>query len=154
MFWLVWQQAGLKPHKRKENTMAAYSIMFRLCENIVGKNDKIIQRYECNLPHGSFVQECFCNAFNDKSEFDIEAFAKEELGDWIGSVKAIPWINEFFEDVTFIAIQVIPAKGHNLTYGRKAAFYRFANGQMTDGFGEGFSQQILTAPDGTRLFVN
>ena len=133
--------------------MAKYSILYTCHEIQIDNNDNFIKEYKTNLPHGKQIADTFCNQWNkDAKDFMLDLINKDCF-DRFESCKMKALKNK--TDTT-LAIECIAKPGKQITQKVKDALNDFMSAQFSDGWGEGMFGliNVMTAPDGTRFYVD
>ena len=130
--------------------MSAFNYLYAVHEVQVDKNDNLIAEFEDNLPHHSFIMDEMCKSWND---MHMEQYYDGILKNKILSAKMIP---DIIDGTSCAKINIIGKSGVRFTQKVKDAIVEQTSAQMCDGWGEGFFgyANIMTAPDGTRLYVD
>lgn len=133
--------------------MAEIISLYTCHEVIVDNNDNILEYHETNLPHGDFIAEEFCKKWNEDADKFLLEFMNKELDNRIESCIAKP--RKTNDGTTTVAVHIKAKPGKQLTTKIKNTAWDYMSAQYSDGWGEGFFGMIniMTAPDGTRLYV-
>lgn len=133
--------------------MAVIKSLYTLHEIVVDNNDEFVKEYEVDLPHGDFIVEEMCKAWNADADKFILEFMNNECDNRIESCYMKPFKNNNGEST--VAVHIKAKEGKQLTGKIKSAVWDFMDGQYSDGWGEGFFGliNVMTAPDGTRFYV-
>ena len=132
--------------------MAKFTSLYECREVILDDNGDYVEEYEENLPHGDFIVNWFCNAWNKDADKFILDILNRDIGDCIETC----YMRKYKDDTkTILAIDFVMKKGKRLTQKVKNEIIDWIDGQYSDGWGEGMFgyANVMTAPDGTKFIV-
>jgi len=135
--------------------MAKLTSLYTCHEIVVDKNDDFVKAYETNLPHADFIVKEFIDRWNK----DADAFLLKYLNEQVAKDKIESCYAKKFRTTNgecTIAVEIVAKPGVALRSEMKQEIFDWIGSQYSDGWGEGFFGMIniMTAPDGTRLYVD
>ena len=130
-------------------TMSKLKYLHALTESIVNDNCDILADYQYSLPHDEQICKEICDDFN---KAHIERFFDGILKDKIKSCR-MRCIKD--EETTLAIIDIEGIEGFRMSQKRRNAVWEQMEGQMCDGWGEGFFGfgNVMKASDGTQFIV-
>ena len=127
-------------------------------EIIVDNNNNFVKEHCKNLPHDQFIKDEFCKQFNKAVHDYLLNIINNECDDKISKIIAKPMDNHKSGKpiATTVGVYIYGKPYVRFTKKFKEKVFDFMSSQYSDGWGEGFfgPVNIMTAPDGTRLYVD
>lgn len=130
--------------------------IYKCHEIIVDANNDFISEHFADLPHSEFIQQEFCKQFNNAVERYLLDIMNRECDDKIQRLIAKPITITLPDHKTAVGIHIYGKSNVRFTKKFRTKVFEFMDAQFADGWGESFFGPIntLTAPDGTRLYID
>lgn len=130
--------------------------IYKCHEIIVDANNDFVSEHITDLPHSEFIQQEFCKQFNEAVESCLLDIINKECDDKIQRLIAKPMTAKLSDHETAVGVHIYGKPNVRFTTKFRNKVFEFMDAQFSDGWGESFFGPIntLTAPDGTRLYID
>lgn len=130
--------------------------IYKCHEIIVDANNDFVSKHITDLPHSEFIQQEFCKQFNEAVESYLLDIINKECDDKIQRLIAKPMTAKSSDHKTAVGVHIYGKSNVRFTEKFRTKVFDFIDSQFADGWGESFFGPIntMTAPDGTRLYID